>query len=166
MLVQNHILPSSSSCLSLKAFMMLMCLTCTCFCSQKVDLNYRGKKMANVLLISFTVLQTVVTQMQIQASGGATVMPEGLWQSLLLDMTEEKVLARMRGIKSDSSKQIWFHRDCSEIVVFHPSFQMKWIHAAVLASLSFWLGLWLITTQARENLICACPPVLLLHLWQ
>lgn len=34
--------------------------------------------MANVLLISFTVLQTVVTQMQIQASGGATVMPEGL----------------------------------------------------------------------------------------
>lgn len=60
--------------------------------------------MANVLLISITVLQRVVTQMQIQASGGETVMPEGLWQSLSLDMPVEKVQARTRGIKSDSSK--------------------------------------------------------------
>lgn len=150
MLVQNHILPSSSSCLSLRAFMVLMCLTCTCFCSQKVDLNYRGKKMANILLISITVLQIVVTQMQIQASGGDTVMLEGLWQSLLLSMPEEKVQARRRGIKSDSSKQKWFHGVCSEIVVFHPLFQMKQVHAAVLASLSFWLGLWLITPQLER----------------
>lgn len=78
MLVQNHILPSSSSCLSLRAFMVLMCLTCTYFCSQKVDLNYKGKKMANVLCISITMLQRVVTQMQIQASEGETVMPEEL----------------------------------------------------------------------------------------
>lgn len=54
--------------------------------------------MANVLLISSTVLQRVVTQMQIQASGGETVMPEGLWQSLSLDMPVEKVQARTRGI--------------------------------------------------------------------
>lgn len=154
MLVQNHVLPSSSSCLSLRAFMVLMCLTCTCFCSQKVDLDYRGKKTANVLLISITVLQRVVTQMQIQASGGETVMPEGLWQSLLLDMPVEKVQTWKKGIKSDSSKQIWFHGDCSEIVVFHPSLQMKQICTAFLAYLSFWLGLWLITTQARENLVC------------
>lgn len=46
--------------------------------------------MANILLISITVLQTVVIQMQIQASGGDAVMLEGLWQSLLLGMPEEK----------------------------------------------------------------------------
>lgn len=52
-------------------------------------------------------------------------MPEGLWQSLLLDVAVEKMWARLRGVKSDSSKQIWFHGGCSEIVVFRPSFQMK-----------------------------------------
>lgn len=60
--------------------------------------------MANILLTSVTVLQRVVTQMQIQASGGETLMPEELWQSLLLAMPVEKVQARMSGIKSDSSK--------------------------------------------------------------
>lgn len=34
--------------------------------------------MANVLCISITMLQRVVTQMQIQASEGETVMPEEL----------------------------------------------------------------------------------------
>lgn len=34
--------------------------------------------MANILLTSVTVLQRVVTQMQIQASGGETLMPEEL----------------------------------------------------------------------------------------
>lgn len=72
MLVQDHILPSSSSYLSLRAFVVLMCFTGTCFWSQKEDLSYRGKKMANVLLTSITVLQRVVTEMQIQASGGET----------------------------------------------------------------------------------------------
>lgn len=48
--MQNHILPLSSYCLSLRAVMVLLCLTSTCCCSPKADLNYGGKKMAYVLL--------------------------------------------------------------------------------------------------------------------
>lgn len=166
MLVQNHIFPSSSSCLSLKAFMVLMCLTCVCFCSQKVDLNCRGKKNGKCFAYLYHCATKSNNTNADTVQWGETVMPEGLWQSLLLGMPLEKVQARMRGIKSGSSKQIWFHEDCSEIVVFHPSFQMKRICKFVLAPFSFWPGLWLKMTQAKENLIWVCPPVLPLHLWQ
>lgn len=56
------------------------------------------------LQISVTVLQRGVSQVQRQTSGGKDNVPEGPWQSLLLDMGIEEIQASLSGVKSGSSK--------------------------------------------------------------
>ena len=171
MLVQNPILPLSSLSLSLRAFMVLMCLTYTYCCSPKVDLNYRGKQIAYICL---SVLLCSITGNTDAGTGIQWREGQHAWRASGDPCCWMLLERKCRQVWGASSQTCQSRFDFMGAAVkswcfahhFRWNAQVLEFVQLVLASLSLWLGLQLITTLARENLIWACLPVLPSCLWQ